>query len=124
MSKLVMYGTTLEEIEQLMVMMLNFQSKRSGIVINNYFNCEGGVKDCNFNLINFSNRCDDYGYIYLPCSDIEVEKALMRLETPYLHDCKVAVDSHIFSDSIYSKMISNLKYLIIKDKNISKWRII
>ena len=39
-------------------------------------------------------------YIYLPCSDLEVEKALMRLETPYLHDCEVAVDSHSFPDSI------------------------
>lgn len=39
-------------------------------------------------------------YIYLPCSDVEVEKALMRLETPYLHDCEVAVDSHSFPDSI------------------------
>ncbi|MBU5426975.1 antirestriction protein ArdA [Tissierella pigra] len=39
-------------------------------------------------------------YIYLPCSDIEVEKALMRLETPYLHDCEVAIDSNSFPDSI------------------------
>jgi len=39
-------------------------------------------------------------YIYLPCSDLEVEKALMRLETPYLNDCEVAVDSHSFPDSI------------------------
>lgn len=39
-------------------------------------------------------------YIYLPCSDIEVEKALMRLGTPYLHDCEVAVDSHSFPDNI------------------------
>lgn len=39
-------------------------------------------------------------YIYLPCSDVEVEKALMRLEIPYLHDCEVAVDSHSFPDSI------------------------
>lgn len=39
-------------------------------------------------------------YIYLPCSDVEIEKALMRLETPYLHDCEVAVDSHSFPDSI------------------------
>lgn len=47
MSKLFMYGTSLERIEQLMVMAPNFQPRRSGIVINNYFNCEGGVKDCN-----------------------------------------------------------------------------
>ncbi|MEG0176617.1 MAG: antirestriction protein ArdA [Anaerorhabdus sp.] len=39
-------------------------------------------------------------FIYLPCSDVEIEKALMRLETPYLHDCEVAIDSHNFSDRI------------------------
>ena len=62
MSKLFMYGTSLEGIEQLMVMVPNFQPRRSGIVINNYFNCEGGVKGCN-SVINFSNRCND-------CEDI------------------------------------------------------
>lgn len=39
-------------------------------------------------------------FIYLPCSDVEIEKALLRLETPYLHDCEVAIDSHNFSDRI------------------------
>ncbi|SHE53324.1 hypothetical protein SAMN02745784_00963 [Tissierella praeacuta DSM 18095] len=42
MSKLFMYGTGLEGIEQLMVMVPNFQLRRSGTVINNYFNCQGG----------------------------------------------------------------------------------
>ena len=64
MSKLFMYGTSLEGIEQLMVMVPNFQPRRNGIVINNYFNCEGGVKDCNSSLINVSNRCNDCGYIH------------------------------------------------------------
>ncbi|WP_312906867.1 hypothetical protein [Tissierella praeacuta] len=64
MSKLFMYGTSLEGIEQLMLMVPNFQPRRSGIVINNYFNCEGGVKDCNSSLINISNRCNDRGYIH------------------------------------------------------------
>ena len=63
MSKLFMYGTSLERIEQLMVMVPNFQSRRSGIVINNYFNCKGGVKDCN-SVINVSNRCNDCGDIH------------------------------------------------------------
>ncbi|WP_406241865.1 hypothetical protein [Tissierella carlieri] len=44
MSKLFMYGTSLEGIEQLMVMVPNFQPRRSGIVINSYFNCEGGKR--------------------------------------------------------------------------------
>ena len=39
-------------------------------------------------------------FIYLPCSDVEIEKALMRLDTPYLHDCEVTIDSHNFSDRI------------------------
>jgi len=47
-----------------MVLVPNFQQRRSGIVINNYFNCEGGVKDCNSGLINVSNRCNDCGYIH------------------------------------------------------------
>lgn len=34
MSKLFMYGTSLEGLEELMVMMPNFQPRRSGIVIN------------------------------------------------------------------------------------------
>ena len=63
MSKLFMYGTSLEGIEQLMVMVPNFQPKRSGIVINNYFNCEGGAKDCNRNVINVSKCLDKSGYI-------------------------------------------------------------
>ena len=63
MSKLFMYGTSLEGIEQLMVMVPNFQPRRSGIVINNYFHCEGGAKNCN-SVINVSNRCNECGYIH------------------------------------------------------------
>ncbi len=63
MSKLFMYGTSLEGIEQLMVMVPNFHPRRSGIVINNYFNCKGGVKDCNCNVINVSKVLDKCGYI-------------------------------------------------------------
>ena len=57
MSKLFMYGTSLEGIEQLMVMVPNFQPRRSGIVINNYFNCRGGDKDCRMGVINVDNNC-------------------------------------------------------------------
>lgn len=63
MSKLFMYGTSLEGIEQLMVMVPNFEPRRSGIVINNYFNCGGGAKDCNCNVINVSKGLDKCGYI-------------------------------------------------------------
>jgi len=47
MSKFFMYGTSLEGIEQLMMAAPNFSQRRRGIVINNYFNFEGGAK-CNF----------------------------------------------------------------------------
>ena len=63
MSKLFMYGTSLEGIEQLMVMVPNFKLRRSGIVINNYFNCRGGTKDCNCNVINISKGLYKCGYI-------------------------------------------------------------
>ena len=63
MSKLFMYGTSLEGIEQLMVMIPNFQPRRSGIVINNYFNCQGGVKDCNCNDISVNKDWNKCGYI-------------------------------------------------------------
>jgi hypothetical protein len=41
-----MYGTSLGGIEQLMMLAPNFTQRRSGIVINNHFNCEGGIKIC------------------------------------------------------------------------------
>lgn len=39
-------------------------------------------------------------FIYLPCSDVEIEKALMRLETPYLHDCEVTIIDDNFSKEV------------------------
>lgn len=63
MSKLFMHATSLEELEQFMVMVPNFQTRRSGIVINNYFNCREGAKDCNCNVINVSKGLDKCGYI-------------------------------------------------------------
>lgn len=39
-------------------------------------------------------------FIYLPRPDIEISKALMRLNVPYLHDCEVAIDSHNFPGRI------------------------
>lgn len=51
-------------------------------------------------------------FIYLPCSDVEIEKALMRLETPYLHDCEVTIDSHNFSDRIINIISADTTPLI------------
>ena len=59
MSKLFMYGTSLEGIEQLMVMVPNFQPRGSGIVINNYFNCQGGDENCWMGVINVDDGCRD-----------------------------------------------------------------
>lgn len=39
-------------------------------------------------------------FIYLPCSDIEIEKALMRLGVLYLQDCEVCIDSHELPDRV------------------------
>ncbi len=47
MSRYFMYGTSLGGIEQLMMLAPNFPQRRSGIVINNHFNCKGGIKSCN-----------------------------------------------------------------------------
>lgn len=47
MSRYFMYGTSLGGIEQLMMLTPNFQQRGSGIVINNHFNCKGGIKSCN-----------------------------------------------------------------------------
>ncbi|WP_353096055.1 hypothetical protein [Tissierella praeacuta] len=65
MSKLFMYDTSLEGIEQLMMLVPNFEPRRSGIIINNYFNCEGGVKDCNCNVVNVRNGCATCEGIFL-----------------------------------------------------------
>lgn len=46
MSKFFMYGTFLEGIEKLMMMAPNFIPRRSVIVIQNYFNREGGIFNC------------------------------------------------------------------------------
>lgn len=51
-------------------------------------------------------------FIYLPCSDVEIEKALMRLKTPYLHDCEVSIDSHNFSDRIINIISADTTPLI------------
>ncbi|WFA09219.1 antirestriction protein ArdA [Tissierella sp. Yu-01] len=58
-------------------------------------------------------------FIYLPCSDVEIEKALMRLETPYLHDCEVTIDSHNFSDRIIN-IISEDTTSLIKIDTLNK----
>lgn len=47
MSSYFMYGTSLGGIEQLMMLAPNFSPRGNGVIINNHFNCKGGIKDCN-----------------------------------------------------------------------------
>lgn len=56
MSRYFMYGTSLEGIEQLMMLAPNFPQRRSGIVINNHFNCKGGIKICNGCVVKVKSR--------------------------------------------------------------------
>ncbi|NLV76100.1 MAG: hypothetical protein GX023_03825 [Tissierellia bacterium] len=42
----------------------------------------------------------EHEFIYLPSSDIEIEKALMRLGVLYLQDCETSIDSHELPDRV------------------------
>jgi len=58
-------------------------------------------------------------FIYLPCSDVEVEKALMRLETPYLHDCELTIIDDNFSKEVLD-IISTDATPLIKIDTLNK----
>ena len=47
-------------------------------------------------------------FIYLPSSDIEIEKALMRLGVPYLQDCEIHIDSHELPDNVLEMIPENI----------------
>ena len=47
-------------------------------------------------------------FIYIPSSDIEIEKALMRLEVSYLQDCEVNIDSHNLPDKVLDMIPENI----------------
>ena len=51
-------------------------------------------------------------FIYLPCSDVEIEKALIRLETPYLHDCEVTIIDDNFSKKVLEIISADASPLI------------
>lgn len=51
---------------------------------------------------------DESNFIYLPCSDIEIEKALMRLGVSYLQDCEVNIDSHDLPDKVLDMIPENI----------------
>ncbi|MBZ2175630.1 antirestriction protein ArdA [Schnuerera sp. xch1] len=48
-------------------------------------------------------------FIYLPCSDIEIEKALMRLGVSYLQDCEVYIDSHDLPNKVLEMIPDNIR---------------
>ncbi|WP_313758769.1 antirestriction protein ArdA [Tissierella sp.] len=51
---------------------------------------------------------DESEFIYLPCSDIEIEKALMRLGVSYLQDCEINIDSDNHPDSVLEMIPKNI----------------
>ena len=51
---------------------------------------------------------DESEFIYLPSSDIEIEKALMRLGVSYLQDCEVSIDSHNLPDNVLEMIPENI----------------
>lgn len=51
---------------------------------------------------------DESEFIYIPSSDIEIEKALMRLGVSYLQDCEVNIDSHELSDKVLDMIPENI----------------
>jgi len=51
---------------------------------------------------------DESEFIYLPCSDIEIEKALMRLGVSYLQDCDINIDSHELPDNVLDMIPKNI----------------
>ena len=60
-----MRPTTIYFINQVrasMVIVPNFQPRRSGIVINNYFNCQGGDGDCRMSVSYLDDNCKNCGY--------------------------------------------------------------
>ena len=51
---------------------------------------------------------DESEFIYLPSSDIEIEKALMRLGVSYLQNCEVIIDSHELPDNVLKMIPKNI----------------
>lgn len=73
-----------------MVMVPNFQPRRSRIVIKNYFNCEWGAKDCNYNVNNINkgwNKCGYIGSDYKVDVDKSRYKDLVRERFGKINNC-------------------------------------
>ena len=146
MSKLFMYWTSLEGIEQLaieciqsllfkvefldildmrpttiyfqngvrasMVMVPNFQPRRSGIVINNYFNCEGGARECNCNVNNSWHKC---GYIG---SDLKINVDRCRY-TNLVRVCFGKINNYFLKERL-KNLTNNFKGEVFLNQNHKK----
>ncbi len=87
-----------------MIMVPNFQPRRSGIVINNYFNWEGGVKDCKCNVINERDGCATCEYI-----PFDAKINIYEMEYKDLVKCCFAkIKNYSFKDRL-KLLISNFK---------------
>ena len=115
MSKLFMYGTSLEGIEQLMVMVPNFQPRKSGIVINNYFNCQGGVKDCRLSVINVDDSCKNCGYNDLKFK-VNVDKKRYK---DLIMDCFGKIKSNFIKERL-KNLVNNFEGKIFLNHNHKK----
>lgn len=102
----------MEGIEQLMVMVPNFQPRRSGIVINNYFNCQGGVKDCNCNDMNVNKDWDKCGYIG---SDFKINVDRCRYKD-LVRECFGKINNYFLKERLRS-LVNNFKREVFLNHN-------
>ena len=100
MSRFFMYGTSLEEIEQLMMQTPNFSLRRSGIVINNYFNREGGGAKCN--CCEKINRASCYTDICFYLKEREMDEIKYK---ELIQDCFRKIKNYTLKDRL--KLLAN-----------------
>ncbi|WP_352418031.1 hypothetical protein [Proteiniborus sp.] len=75
-----------------MLMVPNFQPRRSRIVINNYFNCQGCVKNYNCKDINTNKVWNKCGYIH---ADLKVNVDRFRYKA-LVRECFGKVNNYSF----------------------------
>ena len=95
MSKFFMYGTSLEGIEQLMMRAPNSSLRRSGMVINNYFYCEGGGAKCD--CCEDFNRVICYTDICFYLKEIEADEIKYK---DLIQDCFSKIKSYALKNRL------------------------
>ena len=101
MSRYFMYGTSLGGIEQLMMLAHNFTQRRSGVVINNHFNCKGGIKICNGCIAQIKSR-GDINDCFCFKEKLEVDEVEY---TDLIRDCFGRIKNYALKDRL--KLLSN-----------------